>query len=154
LPGLWQLVDPPALEHGCSLRAADALGAAAIAIAAAAAANRNVAWCILTRTVTFPSLYSDITSIGRCTDGIKVFRRVGEMSSTLASVGIAWPAGIGGTCYLQGRLGDRQRDAVKDVVLADHELVDARPVAQHMREFLDDDGAAADDVDAALVHRP
>ena len=48
--------------------------------------------------------YTDITSIGRCTDRIEFSGAVGQMSSTLASVGIAWPAGIRGTCQLQGRI--------------------------------------------------
>src|SRR3982075_4181770 len=46
----------PPPEQGCPLGAAAALGAVAIAIAAAAAASRNVVWCILIRTATFPTL--------------------------------------------------------------------------------------------------
>ena len=39
-------------------------------------------------------------------------------------------------------------------MLADHQLVDTGPLLQRRGELLHDDGAAADDVDAALVHRP
>ncbi|WP_353357952.1 hypothetical protein [Mycobacterium sp.] len=48
--------------------------------------------------------YADITSIGRCTDRIEFSGAVGQMSSTLAPLGIAWPAGIRSTCQLQGRI--------------------------------------------------
>jgi hypothetical protein len=77
-----------------------------------------VVWCILIRTATFPTLrhasrgmspgpavielpsasyqpltcqgeYTDITSIGRCTDRIKFSSAEGRTSSTVASVGIA-----------------------------------------------------------------
>jgi hypothetical protein len=52
-----------------------------------------------------------------------------------------------------GSVGDRQHDAVQDVVLTDGQLIDAGPSAQLPRQFLDDDRASADHVGPALVHR-
>src|SRR5262249_54569055 len=50
--------------------------------------------------------------------------------------------------------GDRQRDAVQDVVFADRQFAAAAPAARLAGQSPDDDRAAADHVGTALVHRP
>jgi len=52
-----------------------------------------------------------------------------------------------------GSTGDRQHDAVQDVMLADGQLIDTGPSAQLPRQFLDDDCTSTDHVGPALVHR-
>jgi hypothetical protein len=58
--------DPPASKQGCSLGAAQALGAVAIITAAAAATHSDVVWLILMCTMTFPSQASrSVLGVGR-----------------------------------------------------------------------------------------
>ena len=49
------------------------------------------------------------------------------------------------------RSGNRQRDPVEDVVLADEEFIDPGPSADHRGQFLDDDRPAADVAIEAVI---